>query len=241
MTISLWGIQGAFSLGLPSRPAGYALIIICLVGLSLILLDARAFADRTLGLKPKSATTRAAESEWLLVLLLLAPIAAETLLLRLPPPAAGAALGLPKELAGPALGLLTATPWILAAGYLGVWQAVLVGLAAGLARGGWETQSLSTPLMMALEAGAVAWLMRQNFAETVAKLARQPLIAAAIGGLVFGLLRVLEVYASSPGSVYDGLDFALSQSGPILLACVLEAGLGGVVGQVLRTTNTGVW
>jgi PAS domain S-box-containing protein len=241
MTINLWGIQGAFSLGLPTRPAGYALLVICLVGLALILIDARAFPVRDFKLRPKSPSARAAEMEWLLVLLLVAPIAAETLLVHLPLHAAGAALGLPKELEGPALGVLSAVPWMLAAGYLGVWQAVLVGLAAGLARGGWETQSLTTVFMMGLAAGIAAWLLRQNFRERIARLARQPVVAGVIAGSAFGLLRVVEIYASSPGGVYDGLDFALSQSGPVMLASIIEAGIGGVVGQVLVTTNTGGW
>jgi len=241
MTISLWGIRGAFLLGLPTRPAGYALIIICLVGLALILIDARAFPERDVKLKPKTATARAAETEWLLVLLLLAPIAAESLLVHLSLPAGGAALGLPKELVGPVFGILAAIPWMLAAGYLGIWQAVLVGLAAGLARGGWDSQSLTTPLMMALTAGLTAWLMHQNFREGGAKLARQPLAASVAGGVVFGLLRVIEVYASSPGGVYDGLDFAITQFGPIMWASILETGIGGIVGQILLSTNTGAW
>ncbi len=241
MTISLWGIQGAFSLGLPIRPTGYALIFVCLVGLALVLIDARAFPEHDLKIKPKSPLTRAAETEWLLVLLLVAPVAAEALLVHLRLPSGGTALGLPKELVGPAFGLLAALPWMLAAGYLGIWQAVLVGLAAGLARGGWETQSLTTPLMMALAAGLTAWLMRQNFREAIARLARQPLAAGVLGGVALGLLRVVEVFASSPGGVYDGLDFALGQAGPVLLASVIETGIAGVVGQVLLMTNTGAW
>ncbi len=241
MTISLLGIQGAFSLSLPNRPAGYMLIGVCLLGLAWLLIASESPSDRSLTPKTPNPQLRLAEIEWFLVLLFLAPIAAETLMLRLPGLGGGTAVGLPRALAVPGIGVLAAVPWVLAAGYMGVWQAVIVGLAAGLARGGWETQSMATPLMVAFEAGLAAWLMRQNYRESLARLARQPLAACLAAAAVVGGLRLVEVYAYSPGTLYDGLDFALQQSGPGMAVTLLEGLVGGVVGQILLMTGLGIW
>lgn len=241
MTFEAWGFHGLFFLAPPNRAAGYALLALSAVFLAILLFSSWDRRGRVLTEAHARQADRSERWEWFLALILLAPVLSQVLLFRIPLPAGIASLGLPKELAGPVFSLLGAIPWMLAAGYLGVWQAVLIGGAAGLARAGWESHSLITPFLMALEAGIVAALVRQNFREWIGRLGRQPLVAAMLGGLAFGILRSLEVYASSPGTVYDGLDFTLIQMGPILLAAVLEAGIAGVAGQVLRTAGIGRW
>lgn len=241
MTFEVWGFQGPFFLALPVRAAGYALlalVLVCLVVLLYVSWDRR---GRVLTERRSDPADRTQRWEWLLVLVLMAPVASEVVVFRIGLPPGIASLGLPKELAGPVFSLLGAIPWMLAAGYLGIWQAMLVGFASGLARAGWESQSLITPLIVALEAGVVASMIRQDFREWIGRLGRQPLAAGLVGGLVFGVLRCMDAYAYSPGGVYDGLDFTLIQMGPILLAGVLESGLAGLAGQVLRVGRFGPW
>src|SRR5437879_5805095 len=74
----------------------------------------------------------------------------------LPPP------GVPVESRRPGLVLFVLLPAFLAGGWLGVLPAMAVGLAAGLARAGWETYSWITPFEYMLLAGVVAWATRQD-------------------------------------------------------------------------------
>lgn len=144
--------------------------------------------------------------------------------------------GIPQEVDGPSLALLGALPWVLAAGMFGGWPAIIVAFAGGLARAGWQTHSIFTPVHFALQAALVAWLLRRNYREWPGKALRNPLIAAMIGGMMYGSLRSLELFAYSGGGFYDGLDYSLALLQPVLTTAVLEAGIaGGICFWLVRT------
>ena len=76
--------------------------------------------------------------------------------------------GIAIEPKGPTLSLLGYSPIILAIGFLGSGPALLVGLAAGIARAGWETYNLTTIFEIALTAGVLGWFIRQDYRGAVA-------------------------------------------------------------------------
>lgn len=227
MAIELWGLEGAFHLGLPPRLAGLAAFGLSLVLLALLVL--RAVGRRRL---------QRASFPWgiFLILLAVAPLAAQVIVIRLPG-LPGAAL----DAAGASFSLFGALPWVLAAGLVGEMPALLVGLAAGLARGGWETHSVLTPLQVGLAALVFAWMIRCDYSEWPARLARHPAIAGLIAGCLLAVLRAAELYGYSSGSFYDGLDHVLTHFDTAARAAVMEVGLAGLMAEYVRWRSGRRW
>lgn len=227
MAIELWGLEGAFQLGLPPRLSGLAAF-----GLYLVLLA-------LLAVRGIERWTRQRTSfPWgtFLILLAVAPLAAQVILIRLP----GLPEGAPGT-AGPSFSLFGALPWVLAAGLVGETPALLVGLAAGLARGGWETQSILTPLQVGLAAAAFGWMIRSDYSEWPARLARHPVIAGLISGCLLAVLRSVELYGYSGGTFYDGLDHVLTRIDASAAAAVMEVGLAGLIAESVRWRSRTRW
>lgn len=220
MAIELWGLEGMFYLEVSPRLVGLAVAALYLLALALLL--ARSF--RRPG-RPGSPVP------WytLPALLAAAPLAAQVVLIRLGDPAGG-------EVASPtaAFALFGALPWMLTAGLVGETPALLAGLAAGLARGGWETHSLLTPLQLGLVAAAFAWMVRSEYGEWPARLARRPAVAALVSGCLLTGMRAVELYAYSEGTFYDGLDHVLTHLRTAASSAMLELGVAGVMAEVVR-------
>src|SRR3990172_8732689 len=127
MSFELWGINGLPFIGLPANFVGYGVLLV--YALVLFTALARAFPDFV---KLKS-------SQWILLagLSVLAPLLITSVRLRFPGTVAPP--GLPIEPLGPTLSFFGYTPIVLAAGLLGPGPAMIVGLAAGVARAGWAT------------------------------------------------------------------------------------------------------
>src|SRR3990170_7338997 len=235
MAFELWGFQGAFDLSLPPRLSGLLALALALLGLIVFLGRGRR-ADA-------GPRRRRGGLSWLLLAALLAaaPLASQVFLLHLPSAASGAVPGTPAGPPGARLAVLTAAPWLLAGGMLGIWQAALVGLVGGMAAAGWGNHSLLTPIFTASVAGGVAWLLRSNYADRIGQGLRSPLVAALFGGLAIGLFRIAELHAFSGGTFYDSLQFALANSGAVIAAGLLEAAVAGLAGLVLSKRFPSLW
>jgi PAS domain S-box-containing protein len=235
MAFELAGFAGGFHFGFPLNGVGAAALGLYLLALAVLA----AVTWRRRG----GAVLHQAKSRWLLLglLTLLAPLAAEALLVRLAIPGLAPAPGIPAEPSTPIFSFLGALPWLVAGGLLGSWQAFGVGLAAGLARGAWETHNLLTPVHTALVAGLVGWSMRRNYDDWAGRLLRRPLVSGLLGGIVLGVLRVFELAAASRGSFFDSLDLALSSLGPMLIASLAEVGPAGLACELLRHRDPAAW
>ncbi len=158
MGFDVWGFDSNFSFGLPLRSSGYILGFLAIAALLILGRQARKEIPRGV---PRFSGRR---------VILLAAFAISALLasglfwVHLPTEGSLVVPGLPSEPIGPVIAILGALPWLLAAGFLGTWEAMLVGFLAGLARGGLQTHSLLTPLHCALQAGIVSWLLRRDYA-----------------------------------------------------------------------------
>ncbi len=221
MALDFWGFRAGPSFRLPLHPAGYLLLGAELLGLLLILWWT---APRRQAL---AWFRRQLQRPSVLPLALGALILAEIFVLRLPGQAVTP--GLPLEAQGPSLALLGGMPWMLAAGMLGPGPAMFIGALGGLVRGAWETHSLFTPLHMAIQAGLVGALLRQDYVEWPGRAARLPVISGMAGGLLYGGLRSIENFLYCGGGFYESLDFMLSRLGTTLVAAALEAGIAGAI------------
>jgi two-component system phosphate regulon sensor histidine kinase PhoR len=228
MGFEFWGLGQAFGISLPVRGVGYLGIL--LMGLAAWLLTRRERGvnrnGRRIGGRPQSGP--------LIALLVSAPFAVGLITIQLGGPQGTTAPGIPMGPSPATISVFSGLPWMLAAGLIGGWQAAIVGFVIGLVRAGWQTHSVLTPFGMALAAAAFARLVRLDFLEWPGKLARHPLAAGIVTGVFLGGLRGLEYFSSSAGTVYDGLDYALSNLGLAVLASVVECAIAGGACEVIR-------
>jgi len=235
MVFEFWGFDSSFSFGLPLRSSGYIFGILALAAIIILAWQGR---------KEIPAGVLRFSGRWSIMLVVLAvsaPLAAGLLWIRIPTSISLVIPGLPSESVGPVIAVLGALPWMLAGGLLGTWEAMLVGLIAGLTRGGLQTHSLLTPLNYALQAGLVSWLLRRDYSEWLGRAARAPIFAGFVGGTTYGLLRSLEHFAYSGQGPFDGLDYALALLGPTLLASISEAGIAGLIAEGVRWRWRKLW
>ena len=235
MEISIWGLQGTFSLGLPLRWSGY--LFGSLAILALIALGYQGRKEIPQG----RIRFQGFRLILLVALLILAPVVGGILWLQIPAESSLVVPGLPSGSGGPIIAVLGALPWMLAAGFLGTWEAMAVGFIAGLMRGGFQTNSLLTPLHMTLQAGLVAWLLRREYKEWLGNAARSPFFSGLVGGTIYGLLRSIENFTYSGGNSFDGLDFTLALFTPTLLASIIESGIAGAIAEGVRWRWRKVW
>ncbi len=172
---------------------------------------------------------------WGLILLfaLFAILANNFLGLRLPAGDALSPPGVPLSPRGPALMFFSAIPWLLAGGLLGPLPAALVGFVAGLVRFALDTQSVYTPLEMAFVAALFSLAARQRFRTWPYRLLREPLVAALILVLPFGIFFAAGSFMLVTGPIENRLDYALTQLPSASLAFGGEMLLGGLFAQVL--------
>lgn len=235
MSVELWGMESPFYLGLPLRLSG----LLALAALSFALLTVfwlggrRGAAEEGRGSSARFAV--------LAGLTVFAPFAAQLFLIRLPSAAELAAPGVPLLQGGTAFSILGDLPWMLAAGWVGVRPAIVVGLASGVARAGWETGSALTAVGIALQAGLVAAALRNPYGGWTARGLRQPLLAAWFGAILAGCLGAGEFYFGSSGSLYDGLAYALSALPSEMLAALAQASIAGLMVTLFRMALPEFW
>ncbi|MBN1179462.1 MAG: HAMP domain-containing protein [Anaerolineae bacterium] len=142
----------------------------------------------------------------------------------------------------PTLPLLGMIPIAIAAAWLGMGPAAIIGLLAGIFRAGATSHSLLEPFTLAFEATLIAYLLHQNYAGRLPALLRQPLVAFLTACItmwpvmiVSTFLSVYFVYFSpfyQPGSQLATLDYTLSIQKFAILFGVLEALLHGLLLQI---------
>jgi PAS domain S-box-containing protein len=166
---------------------------------------------------------------WLLALfLLLVPLANLFLGLRL---SSGSALpepGIPSAPHNPILMVFSALPWMLAGGFLGPVDALLVGLLTGLSRCLWDTHNLYTILEPALLAVLFSLAVRQRYRTLFYRALRQPILIGLGLALLYALIFIGSSLFSVSGTLAARLDFALTNVLPASLAVggeLLAAGL----------------
>jgi len=226
MAFTLWSITDSPFFNLPPNFVGYIILFI--------------YASLFLGgiIRTYHDFLKLSLTQWMLLIML--TISAIILITSLriqfpntvPPP------GVAIEPRGPTLSLLGYSPIILAIGFLGSGPALLVGLAAGIARAGWETYNLTTIFEVAITAGVLGWFIRQDYRGALARTMRFPLVASILTALSIWLLTYLSYIANSPTLGLIGLDFAtnqwLSNAGPLFGELIIAGIIGSLAVLLLE-------
>jgi len=150
---------------------------------------------------------------------------------------------LPEEPPGSKMMVFSATPWILAGGWLGPVAAAVLGMVSGVARGVWDTHSLFTVLDLGLMGALFAVFTRQRYRTPFYRLLRQPLIGAFTLILVHVIVFIFSAFfsVSTVVSVAERLDYALSNAEVVVLAFGGEVLLAGLVAQVFVIAYPTQW
>jgi PAS domain S-box-containing protein len=135
---------------------------------------------------------------------------------------------------GPELVLLGALPLLAAAAWLGPGPAIVVGLASGLIRAGWDSHRLMQPFELALWAGTISVLLRQPYKGRIGDWLRQPLLTALFsGGALAWPLALAAESSASPLNEVASVTATLSLARPTLVAYLGEALLAGLLVQIV--------
>lgn len=235
MAFDIWGFDSDFSFALPIRSSGYVFGLLALVALGVLAFLAR---------KEATSSLRRFGRRWAIVLssiIISAPLLNGILSIPIMTSSSLVIPGLPSEPIGPMIVLLGSLPWLLAAGLLGSWEAMLVGFVCGIVRGGFHTHSVLTPLNFALQAGLISWLFRRDYADWFGSLVRNPVFASVVAATTFGILRSIEYYVYSGEGPFDGLDYALALLAPTMFAAIAQAVVAGLVALGVRWRWGGFW
>ncbi len=200
MTILLWGTS---SLPYFDWPAYWGAVLLLGLYVALLLgILIRSWQDFT--------ALRGRRLLLFIFLLLLTPPLNRLLILRLPAPDLLPPPLLPAEPVVPGFPLLGLLPVILAAIWLGVGPATILGLVAGLLRS--TTHVLFEPLNLALGAALLAFFLRQDFHGGLAHLLRQPLGATLVVVLLIQPMALVGwlVGEYRPGQGLVVLDYVLT-------------------------------
>lgn len=235
MGFEFWGFGGGFHLAFPSGSLGFILIGVYVLGLTSIFLSQRERESIF-----ESLQSNPVRSKFILLLLsqLLLP---QLFLIRLELPGFNSSSNDFQSASVISFALFAAVPWMLVSGFFGVRHAIVFGLVGGFIFAGSESQGVITALHFALEAGLVAWILRNNFDDLLGKALRNPIIAALGGGLLMGLLRALELFSIYDGDPLYGVNYLLGNLGEIILFSALPLLIAGFVSNVTRIRRKNEW
>jgi signal transduction histidine kinase len=235
MSVDWWGFDQSLNFNFPSSALGYLAGGIALALLIVFYIRFPAHFPAT--------SKKNRERFWVRLpfLLIAAPILSLTFLLRFHVPGTEMLAFVPQELRGPAVAVFGAIPWLFAGGVLGIREAIVVGVVAGVARAGFETFSVLTPIFMGLQAGIAAWLMRRDNGGLQGRLLRSPFISGLASGAVYALLRGIGIFVTIQGDLYRRIDITLSLLGLTALATMIEVTIGGAFCELIKRQAANIW
>ena len=148
---------------------------------------------------------------------------------------------LPRDFPAPTILILSAIPWMLAAGLLGLNAAAGLAFFAGLLQALWITHNPFTPLEICLLAILFAAAMQQNYRTRIYRAIHHPLIAALCLSVFYPLLSLATTPLVSRGFLASRMDFALTQLGGLSLSMAGALLIGGVFSEIIAASLPQVW
>jgi signal transduction histidine kinase/HAMP domain-containing protein len=149
--------------------------------------------------------------------------------------------GLPAESPAPLVMFLAGLPWMLAAGLLGPFYAVLLGILSGLLMANWETHTWFTLLEMAFLALMFSVVIRQRYRTRFFRFLRHPLGAGLVLSLGFILVYILTSFFNVSGSLAVRLDYALTKIWYGVLARTIELLTASAVAEFIYLGKFKFW
>lgn len=148
---------------------------------------------------------------------------------------------LPNETSMPAVMVLSALPWMLAAGFLGMVPAAWAALFSAIFAMLWNTHHIYTLLELPIMALAFSAFIQQPYRTAFYRVLRHPVIASLATAILIGAVRLLVSFFEINGSIIDRLDYSITQSWVILLPRVIEILIAGVICEVFYAMRVKGW
>jgi PAS domain S-box-containing protein len=130
---------------------------------------------------------------------------------------------------------------MIAAGFYGLFPAVIVGLISGISMAWWGTHNIFTIVETIGMAVLFAFLVRQKYRTQLFSLLRIPVVAAVFTGLIFIPIFILNQILNSSGSLAVRLDYGLTQTFTLSIYRFVELLLGGLFCSVFYLTKNKLW
>ncbi len=135
---------------------------------------------------------------------------------------------------GMPLMILAALSWVLAAGLVGPYAAVILAAVSGLLLGLLGTHSIFTILEWVTLAILISVLSQQRYRTPLFRILRHPLIATIFVSLLYPFLYIFSSILTVGGSLAVRLDYAITYVGPAALAVIGPVVIAGVVAQFVK-------
>ncbi len=187
--------------------------------------------------------SRTLNQRWMVVVALAvaAPVAAMVLPVQIPFDNVLPVPGLPADPRLPVLFVLAGLPLVLAGGLLEPVWACAIGALTGFAIGLSETHHLFTMLEYAGLATLFSIMVRQRFRTPLFGFFRHPLGAAVFLAVVYAPVYIVSAFLATNGPAVARLDYAITQTWPVMLARGGELLLASLVAEVFYRRHVRGW
>ena len=147
----------------------------------------------------------------------------------------------PRDNSTPLAVFFAALPLILAAGLLGAWPAVIVGLVSGLVNALFNTHSIFTPLETAALGYVLSIALRQNYRTIFFRFLRHPLGAAIVIALFSTPIFLATTFFGTNGSLAARLDYSFTQSWVLIVTNGIQLIIAGLLCEVFSLQKSTLW
>ncbi len=181
--------------------------------------------------------------QWIIfaILVLLVFVTAPFLGIRLSGQQALPAPERPEVPRDPALMILSALPWMLAGGLLGIAPSVVLGGVVGFLLGLLDTHNLFTPIELAGLALLFSIIIRQRYRTLFFQVLRHPIVAAFVLMVTYVPVFLLDRTLIITGPLVTRVDFALTHLGAGIFAMGGELFAAGIIAEVLYQIKPAWW
>ncbi|MEJ2711359.1 MAG: cache and HAMP domain-containing protein, partial [Anaerolineales bacterium] len=153
----------------------------------------------------------------------------------LPPPK------IPENPSDPIVLVLSAIPWVLAAGLLGPTPAASLALISGASRSLWNNHNIFFPLEMALLAVLFSVAISQRYRTKIFRIIRHPIVVALLLTIFYPFVSLMESLLTEQGVFVNRLDYAFTHLTGATLAIGIELLIAGVFAEVIAVIFSSAW
>jgi len=147
----------------------------------------------------------------------------------------------PRDTSTPLVVFFAALPLILAAGLLGTWPAVIVGLLSGIVNALFNTHSIFTPLETAGLGYLMSMALRQNYRTLFFRFLRHPLGAAVIVAIFSTPIYLATTFFGTNGSLAARLDYSFTQSWILIVTNGIQLVIAGLLSELFSLQKSALW
>ncbi len=145
------------------------------------------------------------------------------------------------NLAAPVFLLFSTIPWLIAAGFYGMFPALVIGTISGISMAWWGTHNLFSIVEIMGISILFSFLVRQKYRTSIFELLRIPVIAAIFTGFIFIPILIFDQILNASGSIAVRIDYGLSQTFVISLFRIAELIFGGVICSIFYFGKISPW